>query len=230
MARTSAPTETRSSAERAHVIRRTSALPFAFLLFALTGLGCGGGTPATTDAAVTHDAGTDASASEDAATSPDTGAGNDAGSQADAGGSGTAVALDYRSHQGTLDRAWLGYHRTSGTIDGVYFEINRGGDAACPSATSPVPSQLISLDAITSAAVPFTRTEADGVMVQFFDFEGTFRTEVAPAVPTALSVEVTALDTTAGTASANVTLTFGTDGTATGTLVATHCDSLDSGS
>lgn len=213
-------------------------LSSSLVLVALA-LGCGG-TASPVDAALARDTGTDAASTGDAGTGDagsDAGLAADAGHDAslaadaglDAGGPATDVALAYRAGTGTLDRAWLGYHRTAGTIDGVYFELNRGGDDACPSTSSPVPAQLISLDGIALGTVPFTRTEADGVMAQFFDFDGTFRSEVAPAVPTALSVEVTALDTTAGTARASVSLTFGTDGTATGTLVATHCDSLDSG-
>lgn len=189
--------------------------PALVLCVCLAGCGTDRVSPAARDAASTDDAGS-----------------LDAGPTATVdGGSapGTAVDLTYRAHMGTLDRAWLGYHRTAGTIDGLYFEISRGADDACPSATSPVPSQIVTVDGFMGAAVA-THTEADGVTASFFDFEGTFRSEIPPAMATAARVEVTSLDTVVGTVTATVSFTFGGDGTAAGPLSATHCDSLDTGS
>lgn len=148
---------------------------------------------------------------------------------ADAPAGATAVALTYRAGTGTLDRSFFGYHRTAGAIDGLYFELSRGADDACPSETSPVPQQIVTVDGIPwdGATLPVTRTQADGVTVAFFDFEGTFRTEVAPAMASAARVEVQTVDVAAGTANATVSFTFDADGTAIGPLSAMHCDSLD---
>jgi hypothetical protein len=137
--------------------------------------------------------------------------------------SGTNIAMSYAMQTGTFDRAFMGYVRTGGTITGLYFELSRGADDACPSATSPTPQQIITVDGFSSA-MPAAQT--DGLMVRFFDFEGLFRTEVAPDMPTMARVEVTALDITAGTAQGNVMFTFAR-GTAAGSFRATHCDSLD---
>lgn len=181
-------------------------------------IGCG---PASSS-----DAGTDAPLT-DAPLTLDAPVAADVPTDAPAGA--TAVALTYRAGTGTLDRAFFGYHRTAGTIDGLYFELSRGADDACPSATSPVPQQVVTVDGIPwdGATLPVTRTQADGVTVAFFDFEGTFRTEVAPAMASAASVEVHTVEPAAGTATATVGFTFDADGTAAGTLSAMHCDSLD---
>lgn len=164
------------------------------------------------DGGSASDVGTDARSASDAPMGSDTGA-----------SAATNVPMSYAMHEGTFDRAFMGYVRTSGTITGLYFELSRGADDACPSATSPTPQQVITIDGFNSA-MPASQT--DGLMVRFFDFEGLFRTEVRPDTPTMSRVEVTALDTTAGTAQGNVMFTFA-QGTASGTFRATHCDSLD---
>ncbi|MBN8611944.1 MAG: hypothetical protein J0L92_15230 [Deltaproteobacteria bacterium] len=201
--------------------------------FALCSLGCGS-TPAAPDAAtVSADAALadDASSTTDAPTTTDApSSAADASASADAPGSaGTSVAIRYGMGEGVLDRAWLGYHRTGSSDaapDGLYFELSRGADGACPSETSPVPAQIVTIDGFAGAA-PATRTEADGLAINFFDFEGTFFEEIRPMNPSAATITVTALDLEAGTASGEVTLTFGTEGDAAGSFVATHCDSLD---
>ena len=164
------------------------------------------------DGGTASDVGSDAFSASDARTRVDTGT-----------GAATSVPMSYAMHEGTFDRAFVGYVRTGGAITGLYFEFSRGADDACPSATSPTPQQVITIDGFNSA-MPAAQT--DGLMVRFFDFEGLFRTEVRPDVPTMSRVEVTALDTTAGTAQGNVMFTFA-QGTAAGTFRATHCDSLD---
>ena len=142
--------------------------------------GCTDAAPAvdaaTLDAA-TFDAASFDAATLDAATPADAGA-PDAG--ADGGVATVDVTLTYRGHTEALARAQFGYARTAGTITGLYFELARGGAAQCPSDTSPTPDQVVIVDGFAGSA-PAARTEADGVRVSFFDFEGTFRDEVAPA-------------------------------------------------
>lgn len=183
-----------------------------------------GGADASPDAStsVTPDAFTAETA--DAFSATDASAATDAPSAA-----ATSVAISYGEGAGVLDRAWLGYHRTGSADappDGLYFELSRGADDACPSETSPVPAQIVTIDGFDGAELA-TRTDADGLEINFFDFEGTFFEEIRPMNPSAASVTVSALDLTAGTASGSVTLTFATEGEATGTFTATHCDSLD---
>lgn len=204
----------------------------AFVTLAFLSLGCGS-TPVAPDAAV---ASNDAASTDDAASTFDAPSASDAASASDAPsvsdapmGAGTAIAITYGMGEGVLDRAWLGYHRTGSSDaapDGLYFELSRGADDACPSETSPVPAQIVTIDGFDGAA-PATRTEAEGLEINFFDFEGSFFDEIRPMNPSAASVTVSALDLEAGTASGNVTLTFGTEGEASGSFVATHCDSLD---
>lgn len=150
-------------------------------------------------------------------------ASRDAGVTSDAPStSGTSILMTYRTQMGTFDRAFMGYVRTGDTITGLYFELSRGADDACPSMSSPVPQQIITIDDFA----PPTPGALTTVMARFFDFEGSFRDEIPPDAPTMSRVEVTAVDTTAGTAEGNVMFTFA-DGTASGNFRATHCASLD---
>jgi hypothetical protein len=138
---------------------------------------------------------------------------------------GTAVVLSYGQGSVTLDRAYLGYLRASGTITELYFELSTGGEDGCPAETSAVPDQILTVSGFSGAA-PAIRTWIDGVRVNFFDFAGTLREEIAPASASAVTIEVLALDREAGTARATADVSFD-QGTAVGTLLATHCDSLD---
>lgn len=175
--------------------------------------------PASADDAFVDDAfAADAFATGDAFTSRDAGVPSDAPST-----SGTSILMTYRTQMGTFDRAFMGYVRTGDAITGLYFELSRGADDACPSMSSPVPQQIITIDGF---APPTPAAQVTGIMARFFDFEGSFREELAPDAPTMSRVEVTAVDTTAGTAEGNVTFTFA-DGTASGNFRATHCVSLD---
>lgn len=173
------------------------------MVCALTITGCDGDHPVVADAAI-----------------PDA-----AEAISDASVAGTDVTLTYADHTETLDRAWLGYQRTGGEITGLYFELSRGADDGCPTESSPIPQQILTVAGYGLGA-PGTQTYADGVRVSFFDFEGAFFEEIAPKMATEASVVVGALDVTAGTVSGTVELTFD-DGTASGAFSATHCDSLD---
>ncbi|AKF03567.1 hypothetical protein DB32_000716 [Sandaracinus amylolyticus] len=181
---------------------------------------CDAGSP---EDAGTHDAATSDAATSDAATSD--AATSDAAASDAATADTTDVTLTYGDHTETLDRAWMGYVRSGDEIVGLYFEINRGADDACPSATSPVPQQILTIDGF-GLGTPGTQTYADGVRVQFFDFEGAFFEEIAPKTATDATVVVSALDVEAGTVEGTVELAFD-DGTARGAFVATHCESLD---
>lgn len=199
-------------------MRAPSKTPWVVASFLLAG--CGDPPAAGIDAGTVIDAATDA-ARGDAAT-------QDA-AVLDAGADGAVTALDvtltYRGHTEALERAQFGYARTEGTITGLYFELARGGSAECPSETSPTPDQVVIVDGF-SGAEPATRTEADGVRVSFFDFEGTFRDEIAPAPASAARLEVVSIDVAAGTAEATLSATFD-EGSVEGTFVAAHCDSFD---
>lgn len=182
------------------------------------------------DAADRRDAGGigDARAAEDLGRDADGGAPPaDAGGLDDAGTSeGTSVAFAYRGVTGTFDRAFVGYvsDTVGGTPRGLYFELSRGADDACPSETSPVPQQILTVDGFASASAG---VQSDGLSVRFFDFEGRFRTEIAPDTATTARVEIASLDLDEGTVAGAVELTFG-DGDAVGRFHATHCASLDS--
>lgn len=178
----------------------------------------------------------DAFVATDTALVADAGPGDDAGSPPadDAAtpptdapmAAGTSVPMTYRMGTGTFDRAFMGYvsETAGGPPTGLYFELSRGADDACPSETSPVPQQILTVDGFASV-VP--GAQESGLEVRFFDFEGIFRSEIAPDTATAARVELTAIDLGAGTAEGSVAFTFA-EGSASGTFRATHCASLDS--
>lgn len=151
---------------------------------------------------------------------------DDAPAAADAAAGGDGVVLSYRGSTAQMALGYLGFQRSGDTITELYFELSNMAEPGCPSDTSPIPPQLFTISGFTGAE-PATRTFADGVRVNFFDFEGTLREEIEPAAATAASLTVTSLDVEAGTATVDLDLTFGEDGTAVGSFSATHCDSLD---
>ena len=180
------------------------------------------------DAGTDEDAGseTDAGTDEDAGSEMDAGADEDAGSEMDAGmadgGITTGGTLSYGGTTVDLDRMFFG----RGVNDGaevLYFELSRVGDDSCPSETAPVPNQIITVDGFPGRVVG-TGTFADGIRANFFDFEGTFLEGFAPAMATDATVEVLAISAEEATVTFDITFD---EGTAMGTFVALHCDSLD---
>lgn len=157
----------------------------------------------------------------------DDGAAGDASASADPdAAAGDGLALTYRGGTAELPLAYLGYVRSGDTITQLYFEVSNMEVPGCPTAESPIPPQLFTVSGFAGGE-PATRTYDDGVRVAFFDFAGTLREEIEPASATDATLTVTELDVEAGVAHATATFTFGADGSATGSFVATHCDSLD---
>lgn len=157
----------------------------------------------------------------------------DASSTGDAASSDGGAALDevtvsYRGHTERLDRAYFGYERAAGEVTGLYFELSRGGADGCPTESSPTPDQTLIVSGF-GGTDPSMQSFADGVRASFFDFEGVFRDELAPAAATDVSVELTAHDEAAGVARVALEVTFD-EGAASGTFAATHCPSLDADS
>jgi hypothetical protein len=176
------------------------------------------------DSSTVTDAGTDAGTMRDDAPSiADAPSTSDAPSTGDAPLPATAVTLTYRSHTENVPRAVFGYVRTDGVITQIYLELSRGGDDGCPSESSATPDQILTVSGYLGTELG---TQDTGIMTAFFDFEGSFREEIAPAMSTAATVELLTLDQEAGTATGNVDITFD-EGSAIGGFSAVHCDSLD---
>ena len=110
----------------------------------------------------------------------------------------------------TLARAQFGTN-SDGTL---HVESHLGGDAACPTESSPSPMYTLIVTGLPGPTVTST----------FLDFQG----DVLSGAPLtkSTSVTVTSVQTDATSTSFDVTATF-TEGTATGHIFAAHCTSLD---
>ena len=204
-----------------------------FILLAPLAAACGDDDSLPEDGGVVADAAVDGGqAAEDAAVdgglaaedaAVDGGQAADASAENDAGsGTTSSGSLTYRGNTVQLDRMLFGLDRIDDG-DGLYFELYRGGRDECPSETSETPDQVITLSGFAGRE-PATRTFADGVRANFFDFEGLLRDEIVPAMATDATVEVLTISAEEATVTFDITFD---EGTAMGTFVALHCDSLD---
>lgn len=141
----------------------------------------------------------------------------------------TSLAAVYGAGSVTLDVAYLGLETTdAGTL--FYVEAYRGAAAGCPQMNSPTPQQTLILSNLPVTPVGTVLTYADGVRASLLDFQGDLFNSVAPA--RAASLQVTVRDRETQPASGaflvvELVASFVDGGTLSGTLAATHCDSLD---
>jgi len=121
----------------------------------------------------------------------------------------------------------------------LYLEVYAEGDPGCPSAQSATPLATLILSGVPQSAVPTTVvSSSDGLVVTLLDFNANLLagSPLASASDAVFTVE--AVDTctacvgepdpsdTAGFVSFELSATFA-DGTLSGHVYATHCDSLD---
>lgn len=145
----------------------------------------------------------------------------------------TALTAAFGATTRQLDRAHYGV-TASATGATLHVEAYRGGGTGCPTTDSPTPSYTLVLGTVP---VP-TSTAPSTSPGSLLDFQGDLLTSgviaTATAVtltPVAASVCTTCVGMAApsdpdGFVALDVALTF-PDGTVTGHLFATHCDSLD---
>lgn len=114
--------------------------------------------------------------------------GADAGAPPDAGGPavGLAVACDDACRGFTLAASFAGRTRAFDRVQfgltapaksrgggwELYLEAHRGGDAACPTASSASPAMTLVLSGLELPTDATPRTEADGLAATLFDFSG----------------------------------------------------------
>ncbi|WP_199741866.1 hypothetical protein [Corallococcus sp. CA047B] len=207
----------------------------------------------TPDAGSETDAGTtpDAGSETDAGTTPDAGSETDAGTTPDAGTDpftvcegtcqDTAATIQMEGNQRVLTNAFFGYEEPSNPGDPweLYIELNNGTPGECPTPTSSVPPQLISVYALKVPvdATPQTGSAEGEPRATLVDLEGglssnyfdhstnfTFTPVAASLCPTCAK---------AGTPPASHFVAFDVNGlyengVLTGHGYATYCPSLDS--
>ncbi|MBX3216866.1 MAG: hypothetical protein KF850_32830 [Labilithrix sp.] len=138
----------------------------------------------------------------------------------------TALEADFGGVKRALDRAQLGVEPGDGGVVRLHVEAHAGGDAACPTQTSPTPDRTIVIAGVARGAAGRTFTQADGARGAFFDFAGDLG--LPPLTrSTAMKITVVAEDvaTPPGWVAFDVDATF-PDGTVKGHLYATYCASL----
>lgn len=155
------------------------------------------------------------------------------------GGAGTptstqlAIVKDGTSFP--LDRAQFGLTKLAdGSYEG-YVEAHFGGDAACPSESSPSPERTVIITGFPAEAAPGTSTDRDaGARLNLLDFKGDVTT--APILKTTTITLVSLASNPCPTCSAGdparslaftVAATFEDGSTIAGDVVASHCGSLD---
>lgn len=126
----------------------------------------------------------------------------------------SAMLLETR----VLDRANFGLNADNT----LHVEAHLGGDTGCPTMSSPAPDYTLVLGRVAMSPA----TSSPSATANFLDFVGDMLTNMALG-QAATAVTVTPVAYEPGTFVAlDVMLTF-PDGTLTGHLYATHCDSLD---
>lgn len=119
----------------------------------------------------------------------------------------------------------------------LYFEAWEGGFTGCPKNDSPTPRRTLVLSGVELPFTSVTRTFADGVRANIFDFEGAIVTGADPRTgATAVSVTVSHAHACEGApptcaederfVAIDIVATFG-EGTLEGRLFAPHCASFD---
>ena len=176
----------------------------AFAAFLRVFVACSSSTTMTP--APTEDAGADASTPLDDAGTPTDATTNDGSAT-----SSTSLTVTLNGTTRTLTRAQFGTN-ADGTL---HVESHLGGDAACPTESSPSPMYTLIVNGVPGTTVTGS----------FLDFQGDILTGGTPATK-ATALEVTNAQTTATSTSFDVTITFA-EGTATGHIAADHCASLD---
>lgn len=143
-------------------------------------------------------------------------------------GACAAAALDaaFEGAHRPLDRAQLGTDDVAGEPPMLYVEAHLSGDPACPTETSPSPDRTVILSGVPRGAAGKTLTEADGLRLSYLEFAAD---STLPPIVKATSVTLTGIMEDPATPpawfAADLVATFD-EGTVTGHLYATYCQSL----
>jgi hypothetical protein len=118
----------------------------------------------------------------------------------------------------------------------IHVEAHEGGDAGCPTQTSPSPKHTLVLSGLPAPLPSAALSESDGLTASLLDFDGALLelTPVTQATAVAVTPTASSVCTScvgqgpdpSGFVAFDLLATF-PEGTVAGHLYATHCESLD---
>lgn len=148
----------------------------------------------------------------------------DAGARCDGPCAETKIAVTFGAASATLTRAQFGYDAPDDAgVRALHVEAHLGGAPECPTQQSPTPRHTLIVTGTAPTVAPLTTTRAS-----FLDFAGTFSLPPAVSTPNVTGRVASIGSLADGGAALTMELTATFDGgTATGTIAADHCDSLD---
>lgn len=138
-----------------------------------------------------------------------------------------------------LSRAVYGLTAPANSSSGeweIYLEAHEGGDPGCPTMSSPTPLHTLVVAGLPAPLPATPLTEADGVSASLLDFDGALLGVNPVSQATAVSITPTAASLCtacvgqgpdpSGYVALDIAATFA-EGSITGHVYATHCESLD---
>jgi hypothetical protein len=139
-----------------------------------------------------------------------------------------ALALQAGTTRFVFERLQFGRTGAAASSSGreeLYFEAHRGGEAGCPSESSPSPATTLVISGLPADSAGTVR-ESDGLKVALFDFSG----ELGDVLLRRATSATAQVDVDCGAADAGPVLRLEAsfEGlTLGGGAIAAHCDSLD---
>lgn len=140
----------------------------------------------------------------------------------------TSLVVDIGGKKRTLVRAQFGTQTGDGGAQ-LHTESHLGGQAGCPSASSPSPDYTLIVTSVPRGAAGKKLSDRDGVASAFFDFKGDLGLAAPSGITKALGVTVTIVGEDPATPPAWVALDVVaafTEGEVKGHLYAEYCGSL----
>lgn len=146
----------------------------------------------------------------------------------------TSLVVDIGGKKRTLVRAQFGTQQGDGGLASggraeLHTESHLGGQAACPSASSPSPDYTLIVSSVPRGAAGMKLSDRDGITSAFFDFKGDLGLAAPSGITKALGVSVTVAGEDPATPPAWVALDVVaafTEGEVKGHLYAEYCGSL----
>lgn len=137
----------------------------------------------------------------------------------------TSLTITLGNNTAAVDRAQFGFNAADKGAPTLHIEAHLGGDPACPSTSSPTPDLTVIFG---SVPIPTDTTPIENTPVTLLDFTGDLSPNPFDKAMTATLTPVAIKTDPPESAfiAFDVSVTF-PNGTMTGHVYATHCDSMD---